>query len=81
MDQRLTVPYPEWRGRNLWIGSIWVGMTAYWPRMSPEWRAWVLTSEDGESVGFYDTEAEAREAVMAAVLAALHSLSAEGGFL
>ena len=69
---RIIAPYPEWRGRHLWIGSLWVGEVLHWTRSTPSWwRAWALISEDGKEVGRCATEEEAKEAVIAAVLNAI----------
>jgi hypothetical protein len=64
----------EW-GNNLYLGGIFVGNVT---RIAPEfthlpkpWQAWMVPGPDVALVGYYDTEAAAKDALINAVLEAL----------
>jgi hypothetical protein len=67
----------EWRGRHLWLQGLWIGQVIRWGAHGPEgrketpYRGWLMTEEDGDEVGWFKTEDDAKIAVKEAAEAAL----------
>ncbi len=45
------MPQVTWKGHRLYLGSIFVGQVLAMPLQQKTWRAWIMTDEDGESIG------------------------------
>ncbi len=57
----------------LYIGGLNIGhiLLSHQPRDTGQWRAWLMTDEDGESIGWFETKEEAKVALVAAATKAL----------
>lgn len=56
----------EWRGRSIWLGGLYVGAVGHWGRRPiNQFRGWLMSSEEGEETGWYETEEEAKKDVEA----------------
>jgi hypothetical protein len=62
-------------GDNLFMGHFFVGpvirIAQQFPRLPQPWKAWVRTGRDGTTVGYYNTEAEAKDALINAAIVAM----------
>jgi hypothetical protein len=57
-------------GRALFVGGLNVGSIMYHKRDERDdpWRAWLMTDEDGNEIGWYLTEREAKYALVDAAV-------------
>ncbi len=67
-----------WKGDNLMLGNLYVGEVVHFKthikKQETPYRGWLMRADnDGEEVGWYATEAEARAATEAAMWEALKS--------
>ena len=62
-------------GRALYARDLYLGQVMHVPthprRQGQTWRAWLMTTDEGEEVGWYPTEQEAKEALVDAALEGL----------
>jgi hypothetical protein len=79
-EEACAVPPLEWKGRNLWLGGLYVGCVLHWTQNHPQWwRAWAMVGEeDGTEVGKCPTEDDAKRAVESAVRQAIGDWRADG---
>ena len=57
--------------QRLYIGGLFIGLVEEWPDPDhPEtpWSAWLMTSEDGEGIGFFETMEKAMAALVDAAV-------------
>ncbi len=64
-------------GRALYARDLYLGHVTHWTYPDPShratpWRAWLMTDEEGEEVGWWATEQEAKDALVDAALKALN---------
>lgn len=56
---------------NLHVGKIYVGCVSFTSRNNDEpksWRAWIMRDNDGETIGYYDSEQKAKDELIDAVI-------------
>lgn len=61
---------------NLFIGKICCGNVVQYPegtRLVGKWRGWIMNSDDGEEIGNFPTEAEAKAALVRLAMEALNA--------
>ncbi len=61
-----------YKDRALFVGGLHVGGIMQWSGqdnpMAGQWRAWIMTDEDGRQVGWYRIEKEAKDALIDEVI-------------
>ena len=81
-DDPKATPALRWRkdefgnvDRALYIGRLYIGHIMHCPkhprRPDAPWRAWLMTSDEGDEAGWYASEADAKAALHAAAMEAL----------
>lgn len=66
-----------WVGKELYLGALYVGEVINFRMKSPfaaegrTWRTWCTDSAEGNSLGYYATEAEAKGALESWLVSAL----------
>ena len=57
--------------QELYIGGLFIGLVEEWSdpdRPETPWSAWLMTSEDGEGIGFFETMGKAMAALVDAAV-------------